>query len=57
VRKIAFSNDWKRKRPSSTWNFDDLLVDESWREFFEGFAFPYGFLAQKNTQHLLLRLV
>jgi trans-aconitate 2-methyltransferase len=27
---------------------DDLLVEASWKEFFEGFAFPYGFFSAEE---------
>jgi trans-aconitate 2-methyltransferase len=33
---------------------DDLLVEEPWQEFFEGFVFPYGFFgAQEYTSFLI----
>jgi trans-aconitate 2-methyltransferase len=33
---------------------DDLLVEEPWKEFFEGFVFPYGFFsAQEYTAFLI----
>jgi trans-aconitate methyltransferase len=27
---------------------DELLVEESWKDFFEGFAFPYGFFSAEE---------
>jgi len=32
---------------------DDLLVEEPWKEFFEGFAFPYGFFSPEEYAEFL----
>ncbi len=32
---------------------DDLLVEEAWKEFFEGFAFPYGFFSPEEYSEFL----
>jgi trans-aconitate 2-methyltransferase len=33
---------------------DDLLVEEPWKEFFEGFAFPYGFFCEEEYTAFLI---
>lgn len=33
---------------------DDLLVEEPWREFFDGFTFPYAFLGPEEYRTLLI---
>src|SRR5665648_115173 len=33
---------------------DDLLVENSWKEFFEGFAFPYGFFSAEEYAAFLV---
>ncbi|TFH23570.1 hypothetical protein E4G67_02935 [Candidatus Bathyarchaeota archaeon] len=32
----------------------DLLVEELWKEFFEGFAFPYGFFRAEEHAAFLV---
>jgi len=34
--------------------FDDLLAEEPWKEFFEGFAFPYGFFSAEEYKTFLV---
>ena len=35
---------------------DDLLVEERWKEFFEGFAFPYGFFSAEEYASFLVEV-
>jgi trans-aconitate 2-methyltransferase len=52
--RILFQMAGKANAQAVLGILDDLLVEEPWKEFFEGFVFPYGFFsAEEYTEFLV----
>jgi trans-aconitate 2-methyltransferase len=51
--KITFSNGGKGNSQAVLGILDDLLDEEQWKKFFEGFVFPYGFFSAEEYAEFL----